>query len=138
MMLYFEYMILCPKCKILMFDMIKAHFLGGAFTKPLAMYFSAIDGVHRDAMVEVSRPVVPVVQHEPRYVDFVPVVHGRTTAVAFPSVRLRRRELYKIGSFTMRVLLKRLGEERYPPAVSDLNERFGVEVVEHMRREFAI
>ena len=138
-MLFFEYMTTCPKCKVLMFDLIKMHFLGGAFTNPLVMRFSAIDYPLRGNFVEAGPlPVAPVVNHNNRYVDFVPVVHGRTTAVAFPKMVKRRGELFDTGSFTVRYLLKRLGEERFPPAGSTLNERYGAEVIDFLRKQFAI
>ncbi len=134
-MIFFEYMVTCPKCKLIIRDLIKAHFLNGAVSNPIPIYLGAIDPIYRDNMYsEGPYPIAPTDSHRPRYSPITPTIHGRSI-ITIPSLTVPSRpEAFESGSYTLQYLMTHLGVDFKPPLVSSITTRFGKEVLETAHR----
>jgi len=137
--LVLDHMVTCPKCKLLLRDLIKAHFLSGATTNPIAIYPRWIDPVKRGNMwTEGPYPVAPSARVDAKFVAATPQVHtpkGRTIYVA--RMRASQRQVFESTSYFMQYVFTRVGHDFQPPLLSSLTARFNKEVLETAQRMLA-
>jgi len=138
-MIFFEYMVTCPKCKLLMRDLIKAHFLNGAVSNPLPIYFASVDPIYYDNMyTQGPYPIAPIDTTRSRYVPATPVLHGRSIVTIPRMVVPARPETFESGSYTIQYLATVLGFDIKPPLASTLSTRFSREVLETAHRRLGL
>ena len=119
----------CPKCKMLLRDLITAHFLNGSISNPIPLYITNIDPIYYDNMyTEGPMPSVPSERHDPRYIPRTPVVHGREMVYIASLVLPRERQVFETGSFTIQYVGTHMGIEIRPPLISSITNRFSREV----------
>ena len=123
----------CPKCKILIKDMIKAHFLGGATQNPIAMYLRWLDPIKRGNMwSDGPMPLAPTARTTSKFVQATPQVHnphiGRTVFVA--KMRASRKQVFESTSYFMQYLFTRIKHEFQPPLLSSITAKYNREVME--------
>lgn len=138
-MIFFEYMVTCPKCKLILRDLIKAHFLNGAVSNPIPIYLASADPVFYDNMyTEGPFPIASLDSHDMRYVPATPVLHGKSI-VTIPRLTVpAHREVFESGSFNIQYLATRLGVDLKPPLLSSLATRFSKEVLETAHRRLGL
>lgn len=132
-----DHMSTCPKCKILVKDLIKAHFMSGAVTNPIALYLRWIDPIKRGNLwTEGPYPLAPGSTTHPRFVAATPQIHvpakGRSLYVA--RMRSSNRQVFEGTSYFMQYVFTRVGHDFQPPLLSSLTARFNKEVLETAQR----
>ncbi len=135
--LVIDHMVTCPKCKLVIKDLIKAHFLGGATQNPLAVYFRMIDPIVRGNFWSTGPyPVAVSGRISAKFVSAVPQVHvpraGRTVYIA--RMRYSGRQVFESTSYFMQYLFTRIGHDFQPPLVSSITSRYNKEVIETAQR----
>ena len=127
----------CPKCKILIRDLIQAHFLNGATSRPTAIFFRTYDPIKPGNLwTEGPMPIAPSFRTEPKFVSATPQVHipsqGRTVFVG--KMRASRKQVFESTSYFMQYLFTRMGYEFTPPLLSSITAQFNKEVLETAQR----
>lgn len=131
----------CPKCKILVRDLIKAHFLSGATTNPISIYPRWVDPIKRGNLwTEGPMPLAPSSVARPKFVSATPQLHspskGRTVYVA--RMRASDRQLFEGTSYFMQYVFTAVGHDFQPPLLSSLTARFNKEVLDTAQRLLGI
>jgi len=128
-----DHMSTCPKCKVLLKDMIKAHFLSGATTNPLAVYARWIDPIRRGNLWHSGpMPLAPSATADAKFVGATPQLHAPSKGRSLYIARMYSsdRQVFEGTSYFMQYVFNAVGHDFQPPLLSSLTTRFNKEVLE--------
>lgn len=127
-----DFMSTCPKCKIIIQDLIKAHFLGGAVGNPLAIHFRMIDPISRGNMWDDGPfPIAPTARYDNKFVMAVPQIRTNKGRIIYVGkMKASNRQVFRGTSYFMQYIFDRIGHKFQPPILSEITARYNKEVIE--------
>lgn len=129
----FDHMATCPKCKLLLRDMIKAHFMSGAVSNPLSIYARWIDPIKRGNLwTNGPLPLAPSSTVQAKFVAATPQIHVPASGKSIYVARMvaSDKQVFESTSYFMQYVFARTEHDFQPPLVSSLTSRFNKEVLD--------